>query len=752
MLDLAKQAVQPNQPTVGRFGPGSLLVVGLLAVPPLIFWLLLRTPEVDLLFEEHWFHFQIVSFTSLVAFVLGLLVTYLTGPVADARTLFVTLALSAIGGIFLIHGLATPGIFIPGPNPAVQWSSIFSLLAGAVLFAAAGHPWTPAQAQWIVGHRHRIWKVAAGLYLLYAVVAFSAPAPLALLTTLRPASANLVAGVACFLYALAAWRFWKMYRQSGQRSAAVLSVSFVLLAEAVCSLRFGPLWQLSWWLYHVLMLVAFILTLGVVTREYERVRHFHLTAYFAAIGVIGLALLALSASALVGGVLGEEMQHEGMHAAQLRIGMLVAGGAALLFLLLFGLVRRGGVLLAQHALALRQQEVALERGRMAEALLPIGLAIGTSLELDEVLETICETSLQLFGVDSALLWLRQGDELVGRAARGYRSEAFVGVRRSLFDPSFLAGEVVRRGQPLIVNHALHGEQNQQKIVMDVDIRALLGVPLLEHGEARGALILVDIGRDDRFTPLDLEVATLFGQQAAMALTRSRLYEQIQEQSEALAVALQDVRSSYQTTLTALGAALDARDHETEGHSRRVTRYALRLAEAIGLTSESYEALELGALLHDLGKIGVPDAILHKPGALDPEEWRLMRRHPEIGHAILRDIPFLHKALAVVRHHHERWDGRGYPLGLGQQDIPLAARIFAVADTLDAITAIRPYRPTRSFGEAHAEILRQAGHQFDPAVVDAFASVPLREWEALARAEVPAGRAVREEETQAVSIF
>jgi len=177
-----------------------------------------------------------------------------------------------------------------------------------------------------------------------------------------------------------------------------------------------------------------------------------------------------------------------------------------------------------------------------------------------------------------------------------------------------------------------------------------------------------------------------------------------------------VTQSYRATLEALCSALDAREQETAEHSVRVTRYALEIANGMGILGEAREHLERGALLHDIGKIGIPDAILLKPGPLNEKDWEVMRRHPLIGYEILSGIAFLRPASQIVLCHHEHWDGKGYPQGLSRDAIPLGARIFAVADALDAITSDRLYRPARSFAEALAEIERCAGSQFDPGVV------------------------------------
>ena len=177
-----------------------------------------------------------------------------------------------------------------------------------------------------------------------------------------------------------------------------------------------------------------------------------------------------------------------------------------------------------------------------------------------------------------------------------------------------------------------------------------------------------------------------------------------------------VQEAYGATVGALAEALEAKDIGTRAHSQRVQRYALDLTRAVEPTFADDVSVEYGFVLHDVGKIGISDRILQKPGPLTPEERRVMEEHPMLGFEMLRDVTFLSgEGLSVVRNHHERWDGTGYPDRLEGQDIPLAARVFAVADTLDAITSNRPYRPARSWEEARREIFGQSGRQFDPTV-------------------------------------
>lgn len=191
--------------------------------------------------------------------------------------------------------------------------------------------------------------------------------------------------------------------------------------------------------------------------------------------------------------------------------------------------------------------------------------------------------------------------------------------------------------------------------------------------------------------------------------------------------MQDLERSYDITLEAMGDALDLRDEETEGHSKRVTAYTIALARAMGVDSEELRVIARGAFLHDIGKIAIPDSILLKPGKLNPEETAIMREHCERGYEMVRKIPFLREAAEIVYSHQERYDGKGYPRGLSGEQIPLGARIFAIADTLDAMTSDRPYRKGTSFEAARDEIARHSGHQFDPKIVEVFLSMPIGSW-------------------------
>ncbi|RKH52849.1 HD domain-containing phosphohydrolase [Corallococcus llansteffanensis] len=216
----------------------------------------------------------------------------------------------------------------------------------------------------------------------------------------------------------------------------------------------------------------------------------------------------------------------------------------------------------------------------------------------------------------------------------------------------------------------------------------------------------------------------------------RLTREVADKNEELLEVNQDLeRRVIERTaglLDGLISALDYRDTETQWHSRRVSLYARRLAQEIGLTGPALDVVEQGALLHDIGKIGVRDSILLKPGPLTPDEWVEMKQHPEFGYRMLAKMPYLHEAALIVLQHQERWDGKGYPLGLKGEEIVVGARIFCLVDTLDAITSDRPYRKGRPMSVARDEIRRCAGTQFDPALADAFLRLPETEWARIRR--------------------
>jgi putative nucleotidyltransferase with HDIG domain len=239
------------------------------------------------------------------------------------------------------------------------------------------------------------------------------------------------------------------------------------------------------------------------------------------------------------------------------------------------------------------------------------------------------------------------------------------------------------------------------------------VPLVLKDKSIGAIQAVNKRGGRLFTQEDLDLFRAIADHAALAVNNAQLVAELQ--------------NSYDLTLDALSAALDLRDRETEGHSRRVVEYTARLAEQMGLDKEAIKSIRRGALIHDIGKIGVPDAVLHKPGTLDEEERKIIKRHPQAGYDMLVGIPYLREEIKIVICHQEKWDGTGYPFGLRGEEIALGARLFAIADAFDALTSDRPYRQGQSYEIARKLIEGESGKQFDPQAVAAFMAISPEEW-------------------------
>jgi putative nucleotidyltransferase with HDIG domain len=268
---------------------------------------------------------------------------------------------------------------------------------------------------------------------------------------------------------------------------------------------------------------------------------------------------------------------------------------------------------------------------------------------------------------------------------------------------------------------------------DPDVAVIMITGMLDVGIAVNSIRL---GAYDFITkPFEISVIKMSVKRALekrRLLLENRTYQaelesMVRERTKELKNALNEVEESYKITLEALVAALDAREHETQAHSHRVQEYTITLAKLVGIDGEELIQVGRGALLHDVGKIGIPDSILLKPGKLTEDEWVEMKKHPQVGFEILESIRFLAPAAELVLSHQEKWDGKGYPRGLADSEIPLGARVFAVADSMDAITSDRPYRKAMTFDYAVEEIRRCSGSQFDPRAVEAFLSLSPEAW-------------------------
>lgn len=327
---------------------------------------------------------------------------------------------------------------------------------------------------------------------------------------------------------------------------------------------------------------------------------------------------------------------------------------------------------------------------------------------------------------------RQGYE-VHLAVSG--SQAMETLAGNSFD-LILTDIVMQDGNGIALLERIHAEQPNLPVVM---VSAIHDISVAIDSMRRGAY-------DYLLKPFEREHLVATVQRALdhrQALQESHNYQQNLEQvvrarTEMLRQAMEDLEHSYDVTLEALGDALDLKDSETEGHSKRVTAYTIALARAMGISPVEIKVIARGAFLHDIGKMAIPDEILRKPGKLTVEEEDIMRDHCTRGYHILRKIPFLSEAAAIVYTHQEHYDGNGYPSRLKGNEIPIGARIFAIADALDAITSDRPYRKARSFDAAREEILRCSGTQFDPTVVEVFLKIPNELWNEL-RAEIDGER-------------
>lgn len=349
------------------------------------------------------------------------------------------------------------------------------------------------------------------------------------------------------------------------------------------------------------------------------------------------------------------------------------------------------------------------------ALLKLSLALAESLDRDAVLRTAVAAAVDLFGVEVGAILLLEGDAAVLAAiSDGNPDELPEGMRRF---PLLRHPQMKRaiHSQDLVFVPDLRNAElaHAERALLDgTDLCALLYVPLRADAEPVGVMLLGAKECAAEFSEHDRDVCRLLGAQVALAIQNGRLFEAVQ-------AAAAELQSAYDATLEGWSLALEMRDEETLGHTLRAAELACDVARALGVPEDEIPHVRRGALLHDIGKMAVPDAILKKPGPLDEREWAVMRAHPVAAQEFLSGVDYLEQAVDIPYYHHERWDGTGYPRGLRGTKIPLAARIFAVVDVFDALTSDRPYRKAWSTEDALKHIVAQAGEHFDPLVVAAF---------------------------------
>jgi putative nucleotidyltransferase with HDIG domain len=379
------------------------------------------------------------------------------------------------------------------------------------------------------------------------------------------------------------------------------------------------------------------------------------------------------------------------------------------------------VLCAQATQALINAQLHEEAQRRLDhlrSLRNVDIAITSSLDLRVTLEVFVDQVITQLHLDAANVLILNQEMLTLEyaAGHGFRSEALRHTQLRLGEGLAGRAALERRTVHLPNLNEDLNELQRSPHLRDENFKVYFAVPLIAKGQIKGVL---EAFHRDPIVPGDEWMGfleTLAGQ-AAIAMDNAELFDGLQRTNIELALA-------YDTTIEGWSCALDLRDKETEGHTLRVTELTLRLAREMGISEAELVHVRRGALLHDIGKMGIPDAILLKPGPLSDEEWVIMRKHPVYALDLLSRIPYLRSSLDVPYYHHEKWDGSGYPTGLCGEQIPLAARIFAVADVWDALRSDRPYRPGWEEERAREYIISEAGKHFDPQVVEVFQRVDL----------------------------
>jgi HD-GYP domain-containing protein (c-di-GMP phosphodiesterase class II) len=348
--------------------------------------------------------------------------------------------------------------------------------------------------------------------------------------------------------------------------------------------------------------------------------------------------------------------------------------------------------------------------RRLEILRKIDATITSSKDLSDALQTTLRQVKEGLSADVASVFLFNEDEQVlsYQQSYGYRTEGHPDTKVQLGQG--YVGTVADTRQPLFVPEVEWTEDGYQYpySLEKEGVISYYGLPLISKGKLQGVLQILQRSKLEP-TPEWIEFAEALAAQTAIAVDNLTLFEGLDQANK-------ELREAYDATIEGWAHALEIRDKETEGHSRRVVKYTIDVAKVFGMTKEEMVHVWRGVLLHDIGKMGVPDNILHKPGPLDEEEWAVMRQHPVFAFEMLQSIDYLKPALTIPHYHHERWDGSGYPEGLKGEDIPLEARIFAVVDAYDALISDRPYRNAWPEEKVQKYLQEQAGKEFDPEVV------------------------------------
>jgi len=346
------------------------------------------------------------------------------------------------------------------------------------------------------------------------------------------------------------------------------------------------------------------------------------------------------------------------------------------------------------------------------ALIGVGRTINSSLGLKRVLEEVMDSLIELMSAERGFLMLRESNgELIEQVARRIDHSNFD--KETIKVSQTIVKKVVESGESILTTNAQEDPRfENQMSVAAYQLRSILCAPLKIKDRLIGVIYVDNRAHAGIFRERELGLITAFSDQAAVAIDNAQLFDGLQASNK-------ELQDAYRATLEGWVHALDMRDKETEGHTQRVTTLTERLARSMGVGDDEMVHIKRGALLHDIGKMAIPDGILLKPGPLTDDERELIKKHPVYAYEMLKQIDFLLPAIDIPHYHHEKWDGTGYPAGLRGEDIPFPARIFPVIDVYDALVSNRPYRKALPPEEVRERIKADSGKHFDPQVVDAF---------------------------------
>lgn len=363
-------------------------------------------------------------------------------------------------------------------------------------------------------------------------------------------------------------------------------------------------------------------------------------------------------------------------------------------------------------MAYTKEEIERRNRRLAR-LVELSVTLNSTLDLEALLQLVTATASELLECEAAsiLLYNEKQSRLYFAAATGSDPHKLAEIPVPL-DHS-LAGTIFRENRSIILNDTERDARHFPLVSEHINfhVRSLVGVPMSIKERVIGVLEAVN-KHSGFFSPEDESILSVTASHAAIALGNAQLFREVEQSHN-------ELRLAYDATIRGWSHALDLRDHETEGHTQRVADLTVRLAWAFGLGEEQIVQIRRGALLHDIGKMGVPDAILLKSGKLTAAERRIMRQHPRYAYEMLSPITYLGPALDIPCFHHEKWDGSGYTLGLKGENIPFSARLFAVVDVWDALSSDRPYRKAWPPARTMDYIRGESGKHFDPQVVGVF---------------------------------